>query len=70
MPKIIVASFAILLTTLVQNAQPALAHEGSAQEHLLLGFGAGEAVGLVFGLFVGGLTVLAFNKFKKSKSDK
>lgn len=68
--KIIVASFVIFAITLAQHAVPAFAHEGSAQEHLLLGFGMGEVSGLVFGLIVGGLTVLAFNKYKNSKSGK
>ena len=70
MTKIIVASFAILASTLAQNTLPALAHEGSAQDHLLLGFGMGEVTGLFFGLLDGGATVLAINKYKKTKSGK
>lgn len=70
MTKIIIASFVILASILVQIALPALAHEGSAHDHLVLGFGMGEVIGLLFGVLVGGATVLAFNKRKNSKSGK
>lgn len=70
MHKIIVASFVLVAFNLVLNTLPVFAHEGTAQEHLILGFGAGEVVGLLFGVIVGGLTVLAFSKYRNSKSGK
>ncbi len=70
MQKIIVASFASSIFSLVLNVQPGLTHEGTAGDHLMLGLGVGEAVGLVVGLVVGALSVLALAKYRNSKSGK
>lgn len=70
MQKIIVASFASFVFSLVLNVLPGLAHEGTSGDHLILGLGIGEAVGLIVGLVTGALSVLALAKYRKSKSQK
>jgi len=68
MPKLIVLSALNVLLCVVLGVLPAMAHEGPAGEHLMMGIGIGEVIGLVVGLALGAVSVLAFIKYRKPKS--
>lgn len=70
MPKFFVAALASIVSSLFLGILPGLAHEGSGAEHLVMGIGIGEVLGLILGIVIGAFSVLALAKYKNSKSGK
>ncbi len=62
--------YLLLLITTYFSVLPAMAHEGSNAEHLAMGMGLGEIVGLITGLVLGAGSVLFFVNHRNSKSGK
>ncbi|MBZ0187865.1 MAG: hypothetical protein K8F91_16585 [Candidatus Obscuribacterales bacterium] len=54
-----------LLTLSAISCLPALAHDGSAAQHLLLGLDAGIITGTVIGFVAGAMSTVLFLKNKK-----
>ncbi len=61
-------NYLILLITTFLCGCPAMAHEGSNADHLAMGMGIGEVIGLVTGLLMGAGSVLLFVNYRNRKS--
>lgn len=64
MPKFFVATLVSVLSSFFLGSLPGFAHEGSGAEHLAMGIGIGEMLGLIVGIVIGAFSVFAFAKYK------